>query len=152
MRRRTEDREELVAAPAEAARGTTHEFWVFFGAGAFFSVLSVILVLFTRRSFAAKRGSLAGCGMNALLVVLFIASSVWARTDILIPTVQLFVMIIAGTAAPVFLSTGAAGYLTLTGRHSSLDFVIGAASSIVSFGVFVGAAVVLLLRGLTTAM
>jgi hypothetical protein len=156
-----EDREGLVPV----SKGTNQEFWAYTAAGALLSLLPLLttLLLLLRRkgasSYAARRGAMLGAGINSALVLLLTASSVWARTDIVVPIVQLCVMLACGVLTPVLLSSGVGGYLTVTGvkqqRHggwwSGLDFAVGVVSSLVSFGVMMGASVLLLIRGLVTS-
>jgi hypothetical protein len=146
------DDEELVSLSTSSARGSIGEFWLYFVAGGIFSIVPVAVAFITRSSLAARQGSIAGCGANCMVVLLVLAALVWARVQLTVPTVHLVLMMAAGIFGPVLLSIGSAGYFRVARRRSQMDFLIGVISSLVSFGVLLGATVVLLFRGLLTSM
>ena len=149
-----EDRIELVPddkAPIRL-RGSLREFWTYFAVGAVLNILPFAAVVIARKSLAAKRGALTGCGINAMTIVVLLGASIWARTDYFIPTAQLAVLVVEGIVGPISISVGVSGFAKISGRRSSADFALGIISALLSFGVMIGAVVVLLIRGLWTSM
>ena len=151
MRTAAECKDNADERPLLVKRGTLREYWLFFAAGIVLNIIPFLGALALRKSFAAKRGSLAGCGLSSMTIVVLIGAAVWARADFSIPLVQLALLVFFAILGPIAVSVGSEGFARLKGRRWSIDFALGVVSALLSFGVLIGACVVMLIRGLWTS-
>lgn len=146
--------EEMHARLIEKDRlGTIEEFKFWFALGLVFNLAPVAVAICFRRSLACGRGALAGAGICSLTVAIGIFVSIFFTNDTPFALIaSLTGMCFSSLVAPVALMGGIDGYCKVRRMKTKYDMAVALISGILVFLLLVATIVLLLIRGLMTAM